>query len=42
MKSVTLRVPCFTLAQAHCLTHPTRPGSCALNGTYVPFYGARS
>ena len=32
--------PHFTPAQALCLAHPARPGSCALIGTYVPFYGA--
>ena len=50
MKSVTLRVPCFTPAQALFfahpahpgLTHPTRPGCRALIGTNVPFYGAPS
>ena len=47
MKSVTLRVPCFTPAQALFfahpgLAHPTRPGCCALIGTDVPLYGAPS
>ena len=31
--------PSFTPAQAHCLTHPTRPASSTLIGTHVPIYG---
>ena len=41
MKSVgPSGAPSFTPAQALCLTHPTRPASCALIGTCVPYYGA--
>ena len=34
--------PSLIPAQARSLTHPARPGCCALIGTGVPFYGAPS
>ncbi|MDE0226620.1 MAG: hypothetical protein OXP28_16035 [Gammaproteobacteria bacterium] len=41
MKSVSPSgVPPFTPAQAHRCAHPADPASCALIGTYVPFYSA--